>query len=218
MFKDSFVMPPHRIEDARFEQVETDSPDQLVIYGIYTILTDIRSEMVDASRQRVTFLYRRQDNGFRLYHLHVSHEWTELTGDEFFPVQVSRETYHYVQKLLSESGRSLRRRIAIETEGVSHFIDTDMVLYAETIGKICSLNMIDRSVVVRQPLKLLEERFPDCFCRIHRSYLVNCNYTTRLERYSAVLLGGTALPIPEKRYHEVCERVARFIKSGAGNG
>lgn len=93
-----------------------------------------------------------------------------------------------------------------------------MVLYAETIGKICSLNMIDRSVVVRQPLKLLEERFPDCFCRIHRSYLVNCNYTTRLERYSAVLLGGTALPIPEKRYHEVCERVTRFIKNGAGNG
>lgn len=114
-------MPPHRIEDARFEQVETDSPDQLVIYGIYTILTDIRSEMVDASRQRVTFLYRRQDNGFRLYHLHVSHEWTELTGDEFFPVQVSRETYHYVQKLLSESGRSLRRRIAIEAEGASHY-------------------------------------------------------------------------------------------------
>lgn len=39
---------------------------------------------------------RKEKGGFRLYHLHVSNEWSELTRDEVFSMQVSRQTYHYV--------------------------------------------------------------------------------------------------------------------------
>ena len=55
--------------------------------------------------------------------MHVSNEYNELVGDEIFPVQVSRQTYQYVQRLLRESGKSNNRRLAVKENGSVSFIE-----------------------------------------------------------------------------------------------
>ena len=50
------------------------------------------------------------------------------------------------------------------------------------------------------------------FCRIHRSYLVNCRFVLQVERYAVTLINGTVLPIPAKRYMEVREEITALIK------
>ena len=54
--------------------------------------------------------------------------------------------------------------------------------------------------------------FPDFFCRIHRSYLINCHHVSKVERYYVMLVTGETLPIPEKRYTEVYHNVMRAMK------
>ena len=212
MFQDGFVMPPFQTEDIVFDLLNTGSPEQIGVFGTYSLFSDVKSEMVLAAKQRATMMFRKEKNGFRLYHLHVSNEWEELAKDEVFPVQVSRQTYHYVQKLLQESGQTPNRHIIIKVENATYFFDPDMVLYAEANGKVCTIYMMNRAMVIRQPLSALETQFPKQFCRIHRSYLVNCRFILQVERYAVTLINGTVLPIPAKRYMEVREKITALLK------
>lgn len=127
-------------------------------------------------------------------------------------MQISRQTYHYVQKLLQESGQAPLRRIIIKVENATYSFDPDMVLYVEAIGKVCTVYMMNRTMVIRQPITALEARFPKQFCRMHRSYLVNCRFVLQVERYAATLINGTVLPIPAKRYMEVREVITALLK------
>ena len=88
-----------------------------------------------------------------------------------------------------------------------------MVLYVEAIGKVCTVYMMNRTMVIRQPIIVLETQFPKQFCRIHRSYLVNCRFVLQVERYSVTLINGTVLPVPAKRYMEVREKITALIKN-----
>lgn len=212
MFQDGFVIPPFQVEDMAFDLLNTGSPEQIGVFGTYSLFSDVRSEMILALKQRVTMMFRKEKDDFRLYHLHVSNEWEELAKDEIFPAQISRQTYHYVQKLLQESGQIPNRRIIIKVENATYSFDPDMVLYAETIGKVCTIYMLNRTLVIRQPLTALETQFPKQFCRIHRSYLVNCHLVFQVERYAVTLMNGTVLPIPAKRYMEVREKITALIK------
>ncbi len=212
MFEDGFVMPPFQAEDLEFDCLNTGCPEQIGVFGTYSLFSDAESEMVLAAKQRVTMLFRKEKDGFRLYHLHVSNEWNELTGDEIFPMQVSRQTYHYVQKLLQESGRTANRRTVIKVENATYSFDPDMVLYVEATDKVCTLYMMSRTMVIRQPIAALEAQFPKQFYRIHRSYLVNCHFIFQVERYAVTLMNGAVLPIPAKRYMEVREEITALIK------
>ena len=212
MFQDGFVMPPFQVEDMVFDLLNTGSPKQIGVFGTYSLFSDVRSEMILALKQRITMMFRKEKDGFRLYHLHVSNEWEELAGNEIFPVQVSRQTYHYVQKLLQKSGQAPNRRIIIKVENATYSFDPDLVLYVEATGKVCTVYMMNRTMVIRQPLTALETQFPKQFCRIHRSYLVNCRFILQTERYAVTLINGTVLPIPAKRYTEVREEITALLK------
>lgn len=212
MFQDGFIMPPFQVEDLELELLNTGSPEQIGVFGTYSLFSDVKSEMILAGKQRVSMMFRKEEDNFRLYHLHTSNEWDELAEDEIFPVQISRQTYHYVQKLLQESGQAPHRRVIIKVENATYSFDPDMVLYVEAIGKVCTLYMMNRTMVIRQPITALEAQFPKQFYRIHRSYLVNCRFILQVERYAATLINGTVLPIPAKRYMEVREKITCLMK------
>ena len=78
--------------------------------------------------------------------------------------------------------------------------------------KVCTVYMLNRTVVIRQPIAALETQFPKQFYRIHRSYLVNCHFIFQVERYAVTLMNGAVLPIPAKRYREVREELTALLK------
>lgn len=212
LFEDGFVMPPFYTEDVEFDLLNTGCEEQIGVFGTYSLFSDMESEMVLAVKQRVTMLFRKEKDDFRLYHLHVSNEWTELAEDEVFPMQISSQTYHYVQKLLQERGQTQSHRIVIKVENATYAFDPDRVLYVEAADKACTIHMMNRTMVIRQPIAVLEAQFPKQFCRIHRSYLVNCRFIVKVERYAVTLVNSTALPIPAKRYMEVREKITALLK------
>lgn len=205
-------MPALRVEDMEFDLLNTGSPEQIGVFGTYSLFSNVESEMILAGKQRITMMFRKEKDDFYLYHLHVSNEWDEPGENEFFPVRISRQTYHYVQKLLQESGKPPSRRIVIKVENAAYSFDPDMVLYVEAIGKVCTVYMLNRTMVIRQPITALEAQFPKQFYRIHRSYLVNCHFIFQVERYAVTLMNGTVLPIPAKRYMEAREEITALLK------
>lgn len=211
-FKDGFIMPPARLEEPDFRLVETGCEGQMMVLGQYTLYTDGDAQTISAVKQRGTFCYRREKSGWRLYHMHISNEWSELVGDEIFPIQISTQTYHYVRKLLAESAGRESRPLAIKTGLANQFIDTNAVACIEAADRDCILHMLGERKQVQRTLKDLQGQLPPNFYRIHRSYCVNSDYVAKIERYAVTLATGETIPIPKVRYMQIREELTALIE------
>lgn len=211
-FKDGFIMPPFDLEEPEFYRIETGNEDQLMVLGEYMLYADEASKMICIEKQRATFCYRREGDEFKLYHMHVSNEYNELVGDEIFPVQVTRQTYQYVQSLLKESGRSKGCKISVKENGGLSFVDCEMIEYVEAVERDCILHMVNGNRHVQASISEIEKDLPSYFYRLHRSYYVNCHYVSRIERYKLTLVTGEELPIPKMRYMQIREDIKMILE------
>lgn len=211
-FEDGFVMPVMEIGDEEFYCIWREETGCTVV-GKYTAQSSRDAEVICAQRQRTTFQYRTVNGRLELVHLHVSNEWSELVGDEYFPVKVGKQTYQYVQKILQENKhQTTGRRIILNTESGVSFIEPDTVLFIEAAGQNSVVHYIDKSITVKKILGELIGEFPGYFYRSHRSYLVNCNYILGIERYMITLINGSVIPIPEKRYLTVRDEIITIME------
>lgn len=72
-------------------------------------------------------------------------------------------------------------KLAVEEDGVIHYVLPEMILYIYREGNITKVVTKEKTYDVRITLKELENRlYPFSFFRIHKSYLVNLNYVNRL--------------------------------------
>lgn len=211
-FKDGFLMPPFEMEDTEFRRIETGSDEQLMVLGEYTLYSSEESEVICTVRQRLTFCYRKEREEYRLYHMHVSNEYSELVGDEVFPVQISRQTYLHVQKLLKESAKRSHPKLEVKANGFTRYVDTNMIRYIQAIERECVLCLMNENRAVQMPAKELEKKLPSNFYRLHRSYIVNCNYIEKIERYKLTLVTGEELPIPKMRYTQIRDEIREKIQ------
>lgn len=211
-FKNGFIMPPFELEEPSFRQIETGSGGQLMVLGEYTLYASEQAKIICTVKQRGTFCYRQENEGYRLYHMHVSNEYNELVGDEIFPVQVSRQTYQYVQRLLRESGKSNNRRLAVKENGSVSFIEMSMIQCIQALERESVLHLVNEKRQVQTSIKELEAELPSCFYRLHRSYFVNCNYVAKIERYKLTLITGEELPIPKMRYMQIRNDITEMIQ------
>ena len=113
-FQNGFLMPRFELEEPSFRRIETGNREQLMVLGEYTLCASEEADMICTARQRLTFCYREEADGYRLYHMHVSNEYSELVGKEVFPVQIAKQTYRYVQRLLKKSGKSGDKKLAVK--------------------------------------------------------------------------------------------------------
>lgn len=213
-FKDGFIMPVVEMEDAEFYPLPSGEKSCIVI-GRFSCYTARDADRVVAANQRVTLHYKQSGKNriVRLTHLHVSNEWSELTDGEVFPLKMSVQTYRYVQKLVAENSiKNKHRKIELRNDTGLQYIDTDMVVYAEAIGKHTIIHFVDKSVTIKQILGEVAPLFSENFCRPHRGYLVNCQFISTVERYHISLMTGMIIPIPEKRYAEVREEITAIMK------
>lgn len=201
-FQKGLQMIPLQVGEAKFEVFDTGSPDQIGVFGVFSLIAGAA-----AVQQRITMLFHKEEDGFRLYHLHTSNEWDEGTENGVFPAYIERCARPYTPKPPREDSR----HFVFKADSSTYCFDLDMILYVEATGKVCTVYMLNRTMVIRQPLKAFEAQFPRQFCRIHRSYLVNCRYVLQIERYSLTLTNGAVLPIPAKRYIEVRESISERL-------
>lgn len=213
-FKGGFIMPRIEMEDVEFYTLQS-KQDSCIVVGRFSCYTAQDADKVVAANQRVTIHYKQagESKHAKATHIHVSNEWNELMDDEVFPIKVSMQTYHYVQKLMAESSVKKRhKKIELRNDTALQYIDPDMVVYAEAIGKHTVVHLLDKVITIKRIIGDVVSLFPENFCRPHRGYLVNCEFIVSVERYSITMVTGMTIPIPEKRYSEVREEIAAIMR------
>lgn len=116
----------------------------------------------------------------RLMHLHISSTSPQTSSAGFISFHGKRaETYH----LLPEE-----------------------ILYVEAENINCTVHTTSTPLAVRQSIGQVELLLPTQFLRIHRSFIINRHYVSRVYRYAVELSNHVVVPVPEKKYmHVVCE-------------
>ena len=62
---------------------------------------------------------------------------------------------------------------------------------------------VNGQIPVRESISDIAARSNDKLISIHRSYLVNPDYISSVERFTVTMTDGSKLPIPEKKFNEL---------------
>lgn len=209
------AMPSFRMENAAFSLVATNTepPTFALVQGFYDLLPEGNQQMITVAHQRVSVCLRRTPSSWEAFHVHSSNEWSELVGDEVFPVQTSRQTYEYVmnvfKKIAQRSNAApekdaprIKPNVRIPTHTGVHGLDPTELMWAKANGKSCVAHFTGGALEeLPCSLTALEARLPSNgdFVRTHRSYIVNANAVSELREGEVELIDGTVLPVPAKR-------------------
>lgn len=104
------------------------------------------------------------------------------------------------------------RRLILTTKSKTYVINTAQLLYIETGNRYCIFHMQKECITIAISISAVEAVVPFSFCRIHRCYIVNCAYVNTIEHFSVTLITGEILPIPEKRYMEISQRIIDIVE------
>lgn len=99
-------------------------------------------------------------------------------------------------------------RITIRSGQKIKIIPVDEIIYIKADGDYVSVHTAEGSWLKEQTMKHTEDLLPpDKFVRIHRSYIVNTNHISRIERYGehqqVVLHNREKIKISAARYHSL---------------
>lgn len=103
-------------------------------------------------------------------------------------------------------------KIVIQGEhGSIYMLYAREILFIEARNMYSDVHCSDQIITAHEQLSALWERLPQNFVKIHRSYLVNACCIESIERYEVKLKNGNILPVPEKKYKDVEEKIKPFI-------
>ncbi len=154
-----------------------------------------------AERRRqhcITLVWRAEDNSPKIIHIHgsISPAFASKTNADRIRSQPDAEPNLIFTGLHSER----------------YYLNPSDILYVEA-DNICSRLICENRILhICQPISTVRELLPDCFLRIHRSFLVNVDHITSLRRYTVELQGGITLPVPEKKYKWLREYLDQYRK------
>lgn len=209
--------PQMKIKDFRTLRVfyDQDNPDNIVFVGTYKVFSAPELQLLISDLQRITVCLRRIEDRWLAYHVHVSNEWDKLESDEYFPFKLGTHTYEYVRDILRAGNKVgiIPNRVALKFGDSHKLIDPKQIIYIQAHSKQCDIHCVDEQFAIPSILKKIAQQLPGIFIRTHRSYLVNAAHISDIERYTITMSDGTRLPIPERRFDEVCKEI--YIKTSA---
>lgn len=97
-----------------------------------------------------------------------------------------------------------KNKLTINYEGGKSIIDFDEILYLKGFDNLTSIHLTkNRKITVSKTLKHFEELLEKDFFRIHKSFIVNLSFVSKLlskEAYFIELNEGTQLPVSRRNY------------------
>jgi two-component system LytT family response regulator len=103
--------------------------------------------------------------------------------------------------------------ISLPTEDGTHIIKQSEILFCKASGSYTEFHLDKRvPIVISKPLKFAESILEmDIFKRVHRSYIINPNFITKINKEDGgnVFLGDHQIPISKK----YCEDILNLVKS-----
>ncbi len=183
------------------------------IMGRYLTTACEDSDICLQVQQRCTFVWELIDNELKIKHIHISNPLGELkiAENELFVNTLGKMAARYINKQI-ESHKNTRRISVMTEQNSLRFLFLDEIIYAEASRKNIIIHTVGDTVVAKMTLPELISRSHEKIISLHRSYAVNTDYITEIKRYHALLADDTEIPIPEKRYNEIRDKLYKYEK------
>ncbi len=91
-------------------------------------------------------------------------------------------------------------------------INQKEIIYAESDRRAINLHLYDSSVHFNMKLDELEEKLPENFLRVHKSYLVNMNCIGSISNNKLILLSGEEIPVAKAKYSDVKGSILKYLR------
>ena len=135
----------------------------------------------------------------------ISGEQADYTQEEKFSKNSISENTKSENDIVANKSKSPTDRITVRSGQKIIIIPIDEIFFIKADGDYISINTDKGCWLKEQTMKYTEDTLPaDRFIRIHRSYIVNINYISRIERYGekqqVVLHNNEKITISAARY------------------
>lgn len=142
--------------------------------------------------------------------MHVSNPMGELkiAEDEAFPSTMGKMAHRYMLKHYERAGNS--GTLAVHGDGGSlRFFRFSEILFISALGKDSVINTLHDEVFVKTSITEIAKQAKDALLSVHRSYLVNPEYVSAMERYLLVMTNEQRLPVPAKRFNALRDEMTK---------
>ena len=188
-------------------QVVAHSDDMYVVAGWMEIGASQGESGKLSVVQRITFIWKKEEDRLKLLHFHVSNPVEFQENSEYFLRPAGKGTFEYVKKLYSQK----RRLIACGKHDQTYVLWNKDIVYIEAENTNSVIHCLNRDILSRESISILEKKLGEDFIKTHRSFIVNSRYITGIRRYQLAVRQGIELPIPVKKYREIKEKVLRAV-------
>lgn len=188
-------------------QVVAHSADMYIVAGWMEIGASQGKSGKLSVIQRITFIWKIEEGRFKLLHFHVSNPIEFQGNSEYFLRSTGRGTFEYVKKSYSQK----RRLIACGKHDQTYVLCDQDIIYIEAENTNSVIHCLNKDIFSRESISVLEKKLGEDFIKTHRSFIVNSRYITGIKRYQLAVRPGIELPIPEKKYREIKEKVLRAV-------
>jgi DNA-binding LytR/AlgR family response regulator len=159
-------------------------------------LTGIQFLEATNLKTRIIITTAYQEYAIKGFELNVSDYLLKPFSFERFLKAVDNVLEYYSDKKFgNRSEANYERFLFVKTEYRYERVDIDSILYIEGMKDYLRIVCTDKKIMTLQNFSKLEESLPaDCFCRIHKSFMVAINKIRSVER-GVVVIGETRIPV-----------------------
>lgn len=201
-------LKPCHLSRQEFTVVQNVGP-ACTIAGRYLTTTDDQVGYHLQAQQRCTFVWEWSGETPLLRHCHISNPMGELrlAEGERFANALGETARRYWDDRLNTL-REGRRIVVTDQRGTVHFLLPSEVVYAAANGRYCTVYpTTGEPIHARCGMAEFLARAGSGFTSVHRSYTLNDAYIRQIRKYEIVMADGSAIPIPERRYKEIREKL-----------
>lgn len=87
------------------------------------------------------------------------------------------------------------------------------IKYIESVGRKAVVYCMDKNTTMPKKLDDLEKLLPDCFLRVHKSYIININLVEQIKNYKITLFNGDVIPVAKSKYPQTKSRIIDYFGS-----
>lgn len=141
----------------------------------------------------------------RIIVIHITNPYRQSEKDAIYPAHFDELQRNEISVPVGE------KRFTFKGKGASVYC-----LYPQSIGwiessgkgKQSTAHLLDgEKIDLLSAVTAIEAETAPFFVRVHESYLVNPRFVKKIERFKITLNDGTVLPVPEKKYTRIRDRI-----------
>ena len=185
-----------------------------IVIGRYLVTTDETNDYFLQAQQRCTFVWERKQGMNKIMHIHVSNPMGELkvAKGERFVNTIGYMANKYIERNFKK--KFLGKQITItDANGAIRFIYLSEIIYVNAQRNDLLIVTSGEKIHAKMNISEFMELADKSFIKVHRSYAINTDFMSKLERYTVTMKNGEQIPVPVKKYNEIRDEMVKMNNS-----